>query len=794
MKVKLEWLRELVDLEGISLEEIVNKLSLYSTEVEGTYKIIEANNIVVGYVVEKVKHPDSDRLSLCQVDVGLETLQIVCGAANVDQGQYVIVAKNGAKLPGDFKIKKTKIRGVESNGMICSLEELGLEKKYISEENQEGIYIFKEKVKIGSDALIALNLHDDIIELGLTANRGDLLNMLGVAIEVSAIFDRKLKPLTFDLIKANSISNNNIRVKNESNQCLGYYGKVFRGVEIKSSPTWLISRLIAFGIRPINNVVDITNYILALFGQPLHAFDFDKLGNEIIVRNARKEEKIITLDNQERTLIETDIVITNGKKPVAIAGVMGGAETEVSFDTKNIVIEAAVFDKQSVRNTATRLNLRSDASIRFEKGVDLNRTKLALDYATYLLEKYADAKEILEEVYDGITELKSVEIKLREEDVQKKLGVKIPKKQIIDILNRLNFIVKEDLTVIVPSRRFDIEIKEDLIEEIVRIYGYSNLPSTLPLSNTYGKLTFEQSQRRIIKDTLLGLGLNENITYSLVSDDELNSFKNYERLENKTTITLMSPISQEHKSLRRTIVPSLINTAKYCYSRKMKDLAIFEIGNVYYKDSNYKQEEHLSLLFANNYVSSIFRTEKVDFYLVKGIIDELFNKLNLNVKYEVLTDKIDELHPSRSANLFINNQNIGFMGAIHPKYAVDNDLDEVYVAEINLDLVYKMEREKFTYHPVSKVPSIERDIALVVDRSLLAGEVIETIKGVKKTNLSEVNIFDIYIGEKVASNQKSIAVKLIFTSNETLTDDVINNQVSKILKELELKHNAVLRK
>lgn len=516
MRVKLEWLNELVDIEGLSIEEIVEKLSLYSTEVETVEKLVNATNLVIGYVKECVKHENSDHLSVCKVDIGSEVLQIICGAPNVKAGQHVIVALNGAVLPNGLKIKKTKIRGVESNGMICSLLELGIEKKYVNEENQSGIYVFKDEVKVGSDALKALNLDDYIIELGLTPNRGDLLSMLGVAIEVSAVFNRQLKPLAFSIPKEESLGK--LSVISETDKSLVYFGKVFKNVEIKRSPTWLISRLIAFGIRPINSVVDVTNYILALFGQPLHAFDYNKLGEKILVRNAHKDEEILTLDNVKRKLREDDIVITNGVKPVAIAGVMGGKDTEVDENTTSIVLEAAVFDSKSVRNTSQRLGLRSDSSIRFEKGVDLNRTRFALNYASYLLQEIAGAK-VGETVVDKEVSLPPRRIKITEKDIESKLGIFINKETIKVLLERLKFAVTDNLEVIIPTRRNDILIKEDVIEEIGRLYGYHHLPITLPKTDSIGGLNHIQEVRRTIKSTLLGLGLNENITYSLVSAD-----------------------------------------------------------------------------------------------------------------------------------------------------------------------------------------------------------------------------------------------------------------------------------
>src|SRR5690554_6481117 len=754
MKIKLQWLNELVDLKGIGLTELVEKISLYSVEVEGVRKLVDVEGLVIGHVLTKVQHPNADKLSLLTVDVKEEVLEIICGAANVDVGQYVIVAKAGAVLPGNFKIKKSKIRGIYSNGMVCSLEELGIDHKFVDEVYHDGIYYFNEPQEIGSDAIKVLNLDDVVLDLDITPDRGDLLSMLGIALDLSAIFNRPLKPLAYKTIYDDF--SEQIDVKISTDKCLTYYASVIKDVEIKKSPTWLISRLIAFGIRPINNCVDITNYILALFGQPLHAFDYDKLGRKILIRMANEGEEITTLDDVKRTLTKDDIVITDGIKPVALAGVMGGLDTEISDYTKNIVLEAAVFNSKCVRNTSTRLGLRSDSSIRFEKGVDLNRTKFALDYASYLLKKYASAK-VGEACYAGIEKLDPVTIKITEAEVEKVLGIKINKTEIIEILKRLKFSVTNNLEVTVPTRRNDITIKEDLIEEIGRLYGYERLPLTLPKSASIGALTHDQALRRKMIDTLVGLGLNENITYSLVSKESNELFKLIQSNQGYD-VELLMPLSQDRTHLRKTLLPSLIDCIKYSYNRKMKDIGIFEIGRVYSKNKEYYEEEHLAIAIANDYVNSLNHQIKVDFYLLKGIVEELFNKLDMEIEILPLTEKVDELHPGRSAEITLNGKRIGFLGALHPKFAKENDLDDVYVLEIILNSVYEYKYSEFKFNPIPKVPSVERDLAIVVKRDVLAGEIVKVIKNVKNTNVKEVNIFDVYTGDKVANDEKSIAI------------------------------------
>lgn len=800
MRVKLNWLKELVDLEGISVEEIVDKLSNFSTEIESVYKLLTGTKLIIGHVLNCVEHPDSDHLHICQVDVKTEVLQIVCGASNVRKNQYVIVAMNGAVLPGDFIIKSTKIRGIESNGMICSLAELGLEPKYISSEYSEGIYYFKDKVEIGSNPIKALGFDDDIIELGLTPDRADLLSMFGVAREVSAVFERPLKELESFKIESKDLENKYIDVLVSSNGCLGYFAAVLKDVTIKASPTWLISRLVAFGIRPINNVVDITNYILALYGQPLHAFDYKKLGKSIVVRDALDNEEIVTLDDIKRTLDKNDVVITDGKKPVVIAGVMGGKETEISLDTKEIVLEAAVFDSISIRRTSLKLGLRSESSTRFEKGVDLNKTEEALEYAIYLLEKYADAKFVGKIEHDGQKQVYDKTIIITENDIENYLGISISNEEIISICERLGFsanLLKGEITVKVLNARNDVNIKVDLIEEIARINGYVNMKETLPFSNLSGGLTKVQETRRKIRHTLMGLGLNEVVNYALVQDFQ-NTVLTDNFIANSNDISVLMPLSNEHKTLRKGIISSLIDNAKYNLARRNNDLSLFEIGKVYYEKAKMiYEDEVLGILLVNKFIGSSWRKEDnviSDFYTLKGIVDNLGTHLNIQFTYLSKENISKELHPKRSAFLYLDNVYVGFIGELHPKYSQENDLPNgIYVAEIKLNNIIHKDAFKIIYEPVSKVPSMERDIAVVVKKDIKADIILDKIKSSDKKILKDAYIFDVYTKDNVGEDEKSIAIKLIFSSNETLTEGIVNKKVNNIVKLLEKDLDAKLR-
>ena len=795
MRVKLNWLNELVDLSDLSTKEIVDTLSLHSTEVESVERVVSGTNLVIGHVLTCVDHPDSDHLHITTVDVGTEVLQIVCGAPNIKAGMYVIVALVGAELPGGLKIKKAKVRGAESSGMICSLAELGMEKKYIEEKYADGIYYFERDVKPGEDAIKALDFDDDVLELGLTPNRGDLMSILGVGYEVSAAFNRPLYIPTAKPSESGELNKDLINVSVKTDKCLTYYAKVIKDVKIKKSPDWLISRLIAFGIRPINNAVDITNYILALFGQPLHAFDYKLLGKKIVVRNARESEVMETLDGIKRELLPTDILITDGKVPVALAGVMGGATTAVNDDTKDIVLEAAVFDPISIRKTYTRLDLRSESSVRFEKGVDLNRTKYALDYACFLFEELCDAKVAKGDVVSGISYVKPKEIVVNSTYVSNYLGIKVDDNDIINIMNRLGFDAdkdNDDIKVYVPNRRPDISIKQDIIEEVGRIHGYEELPVTLPTTPLAGKLTNYQKRRRMLKHKLVDMGLVEAINYSL--RDNNNEFR-YLFDENNKDIKLLMPISSERSILRQTLIPSVLDDVSYSFNRKINDVAFFEVGKVYSFDGLYHEKEHLALALGGSFTSTLWRgeNEKVDFYLFKGLIDNAFKTIDIEFTYEQIDKDVKEMHPLRTAKILWNGKTVGFIGELHPKYAQDHDLKGVYVAEIDVHDILGLVEDTKVYVPISKVPTVERDLALVAKKDILASDIVKEIKNIDKKLISDVIIFDLYEGEKIASDLKSIAVRVVFSSNETLVDEVVNNKVNKILKTLEKNLGVTLR-
>lgn len=800
MVVSYNWLKELIDL-NVSPEKLAEEMSLYSVEVETFNKMVKATNLVVGHVLEVKMHENSDHLHVCMVNLGDKVSQIVCGAPNIKEGQKVIVALPGAVLPGGT-IKESKVRGVESNGMICSLQELGIENKYVPAIYQNGIYVLDSDATPGADALEYLCFDDYLIELSLTPNRMDLMSMLGVSYDVSAMYNAKKNPLSYELHELEQDANDEISVELQTEDCYSYYARIVKDVVIKESPKFIKARLIASGVRPINNVVDITNYVLMLFGQPLHSFDQDKLGNKIIVRNAHADEVLVTLDDIERKLSENDIVISDNldsNRAVCLAGVMGGKSTEVTNDTKNIVLESAVFKPLSVRKTSSRVGLRSESSVRFERGVDLNNSLNAVNYACYLLEKYADGKVLKGYAHQGINHVDDKLIVVTEKYVEDYLGIYISKEEIKSICEKLEFKVvleNDNINVYVPNRRLDVSIKQDLVEEIVRLYGYDRLNETLPSMTVEGALTHPQKVRETINKTLKGLGLSETVSYSLVSP-KLSEMFSVLVNENQQPIKLLHPMTEEHSILRRSIVPSLIEVVKYNNARKNFNLGLYEIGEQYSFIDEKPYEQYVLAGALQGMQSSTEwqgKKEIVDFYYVKGILEQLFVRLNAKVKYVPLSKECSQLHPGRSASIVLNNQVIGYLGEVHPVLVKKEDIMPTYVFEILLKPLFDIEESIVTFKSISKVPSVERDLALVMDESLPVGDVIDAIYRCDKNMIKKVSVFDLYVGDKIEAGKKSVAVRITLESQDTLTEEVISSKMKKILNTLAYCFKIEIRK
>lgn len=620
---------------------------MYGNEYDEAGKLINATKLITGEVLECTMHPDSDHLHLCKVNIGSEVLNIVCGAPNVRKGLKVIVALDGAELPGDITIKKGMIRGQESNGMICSMQELGLESKFLTDTDKNGIHELPENAKVGEDPIKLLELNDEVIDFELTANRGDLLSILGMAYEIGAIYDEKVKDIDVSYKENSENINDSFKLNIDTQNCSIFLSKKVKNVTIKESPLFIKNRLIASGIRPINNVVDISNYVMIETGQPLHFYDADSLKGMLEVRMAKKDETLTTLDGIERKLSEDDIVISDGTRAIGLAGVMGGLDTEIEDTTKNIVIESAIFDSVKVRYTSKKI-LRSEASSRFEKGLDPNRTYIAINRACHLLEKYADAEIVGNmAVYDTTNkEDKKVDITFKK--INDILGFIVPEESVLDAFRRLGFTyeVKEGkVSVSVPTRRIDISIPEDLIEEVGRIYGVDNIEGKLPVMPL--KTGSYDRTAREIRNKMIALGLNETLSYILVNDKEAKQFIEDDTLE---TLKLLDPLTEERNTLRASILPSLYKIYEYNTARDVKDVSIFEIGKSFGKrEDTYIEERRLGALLSGSFYFGIGNERKVDFSVAKGIVEELMDYLGYAGRYSfVLPSKMPQEFHRRS--------------------------------------------------------------------------------------------------------------------------------------------------
>lgn len=800
MLISNEWLKEYVTIDD-SVSNLAERITRTGIEVDDLIDYTkDIKNLVVGFVKSKEKHPDADKLNVCQVDIGEdEPVQIVCGAPNVDAGQYVIVAKVGGRLPGGIKIKRAKLRGERSEGMICSLQEIGISSNYIPKSFESGIYVFSETQVPGTDALQALYLDDQVMEFDLTPNRADALSMIGTAYEVAALYNTKMTKPDTTSNELELSANDELTVTIENEDKVPYYSaRVVHDVTIEPSPIWMQARLIKAGIRPINNVVDISNYVLLEYGQPLHMFDQDAIGSQqIVVRQANEGEKMTTLDDTERELLTSDIVITNGQTPIALAGVMGGDFSEVKEQTSNIVIEGAIFDPVSIRHTSRRLNLRSESSSRFEKGIATEFVDEAVDRACYLLQTYANGKVLKDRVSSGELGAFITPIDITADKINRTIGFDLSQNDIVTIFNQLGFdteINDDVITVLVPSRRKDITIKEDLIEEVARIYGYDDIPSTLPVFDkvTSGQLTDRQYKTRMVKEVLEGAGLDQAITYSLVSKEDATAFS----MQQRQTIDLLMPMSEAHASLRQSLLPHLIEAASYNVARKNKDVKLFEIGNVFFANGEGElpdQVEYLSGILTGDYVVNQWQGKKetVDFYLAKGVVDRVSEKLNLEFSYR--RADIDGLHPGRTAEILLENKVVGFIGELHPTLAADNDLKRTYVFELNFDALMAVSVGYINYQPIPRFPGMSRDIALEVDQNIPAADLLSTIHAHGGNILKDTLVFDVYQGEHLEKGKKSIAIRLNYLdTEETLTDE----RVSKVQAEIEaalIEQGAVIR-
>ncbi|BAN74691.1 MULTISPECIES: phenylalanine--tRNA ligase subunit beta [Lacticaseibacillus] len=794
MNVSYDWLKELVNVP-VSPEELADKVSRTGIEIDGVkHPDAGLKKIVVGKVLTSKPHPNSDHLKLCEVDVGeADPRQIVCGAPNVTAGQTVIVALPGARIADNVKIKKGKMRGEESLGMICALQEIGFNENVVPKSYLNGIYVFNEPLKPGSDALAALGMHDAILDFEITPNRADALGMRGVAWEVGATYAEKPhfveKPLTEGTKPIADYLSAEVK---DANDAPSYQLRVIDHVTVKESPLWLQRRLWNAGIRPINNIVDITNLIMLAYGQPLHAFDYAKLGSQYIeVRRAKNGEPLTTLDGREHELDDRDIVITNGQVPVALAGVMGGLNSEISEATTTVVVEAASFNPVNVRKTALKYNLRSEASSRFEKGINLADINHALDAAVAWMAELGGGQSAKGTLSPTAVEAKDVVVDISLDHINHVLGTDLQEDQVTGIFRQLGFgvTVADGLfAVAVPPRRWDIHIKADLVEEVARIYGFDNLPSTLPTTTmTIGEYTPKQKRIRRTRHLLEGLGLTQAITYGLTTAKAAEQFK----LQPGKPTRVDSPMTTDHAVLRMNMVTGLLDVIKYNQARKETNVAIYEQGRIFTKTGDQVRPteiEYLGGALTGQVTTKTWNQDArpVDFFYVKGIVTHLLEDYSLTepVRFAA-TQAVAELHPGQAADVFVGDTRIGFLGRLHPAFEHDNHLPETFVFQLDLDALFVAPKQEKIAQPAPKFPAVTRDIALQVAETVTNAQVMDVFRQHGGAYLKQVKLFDVYAGEHIAEGQKSLAYTLTYRrDDQTLTEDEVTQAFDRVKSAL----------
>lgn len=792
MLVPVKWLKDYVDI-NVDIKTFADSMTMSGSKVEAIEEMgKEIENVVVGKILKVERHPDADKLVITQIDVGSETIQIVTGAANIKEGDYIPVAQNGSSLPGGVKIKKGKLRGIESNGMLCSAQELSIPLDTLPPELLDGIYILEKEYPLGMDIKEVLGLNDAVIDFEITNNRPDCLSMIGIARETAATLGEKLRYPEIVVAENNENLSDyvSIEVRNEE-LCPRYTARVVKNVKIQPSPGWMQDRLLKSGVRPINNIVDITNYVMIEMGQPMHAFDLDKLaGRKIIVRNAVEGEKLTTLDEVERTLTESMLVISDQDRAIAIAGIMGSSNSEIDENTNTLVFEGANFQALNVRLSSKKLGLRTEASGRYEKGIDAELAEKALERACNLVQLLGAG-----EVVGGKTDIypmpkQSRHIKLDTEKARSFIGADISTENMKDYLEALEFGVDSNFNVTVPTFRDDVEIEADLIEEVVRIYGYENIPSKLmDTTFTQGGKSYRQKLVDKAKDILTAQGLFEVYTYSFVSPGVFNKINLKAENPLRNAIKLINPLGEEQSIMRTTLIPNVMDVISRNYNKKIEAGQFFELSKVYLTETL-----PLSDLAEEREVLAIGMFGDVDFFDLKGVVENLMEDLNIKT-YRILSSNHDSLHPGRTAELIINNKRIGWLGEVHPDVLDNYGVPvRVFMAELNFDEIMNQNNPQIIYRSLPKYPSVSRDIAVVVNEEITAGQIEEIIKNKGGKTVEEVKLFDIYRGSQIESGYKSMAYAITYRSDEkTLTEEEIAKVHNKILNSLANQVGASLR-
>ncbi len=792
MKVPMSWFGDYTDISGISPKEYSDALTMSGSKVEGVENLgKDLNRVVAGRIESIAPHPDSDHLVICMVNVGAETLQIVTGAPNVKEGQIVPTALDGSTLPNNVKIKKGKLRGVESCGMLCSHDEMGITASDLGYEPEYGILVLPDDTEIGIEMRDYFGLNEDVVEFEITSNRPDCFSVIGLARETAVTFGKDFEVPKPKYTEDNDDIKNYISVEVENlEKCTRYSARMIKNVKIGPSPKWLCARLRAAGVRSINNIVDITNYILLEYGQPMHAFDLrDLAGGKIVVRNAKDGEAIKTLDEQDRILTANDLVIADGERAVAVAGVMGGFNSEVKPDTTTVIFESATFDGASVRQTAQRLGLRTEASSRYEKGLDANNTIPALERACELVEMLS-AGEVVGGMIDVVGNIRpQVTLSLRPEKINAFLGTEIKTDDMISTLQKLGFTADvENMTVTAPSFRPDIEAEADVAEEIARFYGYDKIPSTLLTGEaTVGGKTPLQKMRDKINRTLVGCGMSEIYTYTFTSPSDFDKIKIPEDSELRNTVKITNPLGEDTSIMRTTTIASMLNILSYNYNHRNENASLFEIGKIYLPKGDVLPEEPEKV--------TLGMYGDCDFFSLKGIVELLADRLNINgIEFTRETEN-PTFHPGRCAKVLIDGKACGVMGEIHPDVLSNYGIDTpAYVAELDLSVIFNSTGETVKFKQLPKFPQAGRDIALLVDKDAQVADLEKTIKKASGEILDGIELFDVYEGSQIPEGKKSVAYKIFFrASDRSLTNEEISKVFTKITKDLEYKNNAVLR-
>ncbi|MDD7793997.1 phenylalanine--tRNA ligase subunit beta [Clostridium sp. 'White wine YQ'] len=792
MKVPVYWLKDYINID-INGKELGDRLTLSGSKVEEV--IIsgdEIKNVVTGKIVKIEPHPDAEKLVICQLDVASEELvQIVTGANNMKEGDVVPVALHGAILPNDLKIKKGKLRGVVSNGMMCSEEELGI----AGDEPVHGLMILDPKTPLGKDIKDVLGLNKEVIDFEITSNRPDCLSVIGIARETAATLGTsfKMPNLKYSVAKDKNI-NDELKVTINDSLCRRYLARGVKNVKVAPSPAWMQERLLDAGVRPINNIVDITNFVMLELGQPMHAFDKREISsNHIVIERAKDGEKFTTLDEIERNLDDTMLCIKNGETTIALAGIMGGLDSEIKEDTTEVIFEFANFDGTNIRINSKKLNLRTEASSRFEKDIDPNLALLAADRACSLVEELG-CGEIIDGTIDVYQEIKEEkELRVSSSWVNKFLGTQISSEDMKKFLDRLELntnISGDELVIKVPTFRIDIDIKEDIAEEIARIYGYNNIPMTISTSTTEREPKYRQERLDdLVIETLLSSSINQSISYSFVSPkvfDEINLPKDSVL---RNVVKIKNPLGEDYSIMRTTTIPSMMESLKRNYSRNNSYVRLFEIGRTYIPNENE------NALPKENNILTIGMYGECDYLDLKGVVENILDALG--VVKTTLVREIDNVcyHPGKTAALFVGKQKAGVFGEIHPDLLDNYGIDTLgYMAELNLDVLYEASNTIKAYKPLPKFPAVTRDIALLVDDAVLVGEIEDTIRKAGGSLVEKVTLFDIYKGKQIPEGKKSIAYAIAYRDeNKTLTDKEVNKVHDKILRSLEYKLGAQLR-